>query len=46
MTSVLIDSDVLVWLTRGHVGAAKRLHALPGWRSSAVDGLAIEAFLP
>ena len=36
MTSVLIDSDVLVWPTRGHVGAAKRLHALPGWRISAV----------
>jgi predicted nucleic acid-binding protein len=27
---------VLVWLTRGHVGAAQRLHALPAWRISAV----------
>lgn len=34
--STLIDSDVLVWLTRGHVGAARRLHALPAWRISAV----------
>ena len=34
--TVLIDSDVLVWLTRGHVGAAQRLHALEAWRISAV----------
>lgn len=33
---MLIDSDVLVWLTRGHVGAAQRLHALEAWRISAV----------
>lgn len=33
---MLIDSDVLVWLTRGHVGAAEKLHALPAWRISAV----------
>ena len=33
---MLIDSDALVWLTRGHVGAAERLHALPAWRISAV----------
>ncbi|MEO8922094.1 MAG: type II toxin-antitoxin system VapC family toxin [Caldimonas sp.] len=33
---MLIDSDVLVWLTRGHVGAAKRLDALLAWRISAV----------
>jgi predicted nucleic acid-binding protein len=33
---MLIDSDVLVWLTRGHMGAAERLHALPKWRISAV----------
>jgi transcriptional regulator with XRE-family HTH domain len=32
---MLIDSDVLVWLTRGHVGAAKRLHAINLWRISA-----------
>ncbi len=33
---MLIDSDVLVWLTRGHAGAAERLLALPAWRISAV----------
>ena len=36
MSAMLIDSDVLVWLTRGHVGAAQRLHALPAWCISAV----------
>ena len=34
--SALIDSDVLIWLMRGHVGAAARLHALNSWRISAV----------
>ena len=34
--SPLIDSDVLVWLTRGHIGAAQRLHALNHWRISTV----------
>ena len=33
---MLIDSDVLVWLTRGHVSAAERLHAIDVWRISAV----------
>ena len=33
---MLIDSDVLVWLTRGHVGAAQRLHAIEAWRISTV----------
>lgn len=33
---MLIDSDVLVWLTRGHPGAAKRLRQLQAWRISAV----------
>lgn len=33
---MLIDSDVLVWLTRGHVGAAERLHTLTPWCISAV----------
>lgn len=33
---MLIDSDVLVWLTRGHVGAAQRLHAMNPWRISVV----------
>ena len=36
MSAMLIDSDVLIWLTRGHVGAAQRLHALPTWKISAV----------
>lgn len=30
--TVLIDSDVLIWLTRGHVGAATRLQAIDNWR--------------
>jgi predicted nucleic acid-binding protein len=33
---MLIDSDVLVWLTRGHPGAAERLRQLTPWRISAV----------
>jgi predicted nucleic acid-binding protein len=33
---MLIDSDVLVWLTRGHLGAAERLHTLSAWRISMV----------
>lgn len=33
---LLIDSDVLVWLTRGHAGAARRLNALNPWRISVV----------
>jgi predicted nucleic acid-binding protein len=33
---ILIDSDVLVWLTRGHTGAAQRLHAIDPWRISVV----------
>ena len=33
---MLIDTDVLVWLTRGHVRVAERLRALPEWRISAV----------
>lgn len=33
---MLIDSDVLVWLTRGHLGAAQRLHEVDPWRISAV----------
>ena len=34
--SMLIDSDVLVWLTRGHPLAAQRLNAIAVWRISAV----------
>lgn len=33
---ILIDSDVLVWLTRGHTGAAQRLQAIDPWRVSVV----------
>jgi predicted nucleic acid-binding protein len=36
MTEELIDSDVLVWLTRGHRGAAERLRTIKPWRISAV----------
>ena len=36
MAGILIDSDVLVWLTSGHVGAARWLHALDAWRISTV----------
>lgn len=32
----LIDSDVLVWLTRGHPSAALRLEAIKPWQISAV----------
>ena len=31
-----IDSDVLVWVTRGHLGAAQRLRELNPWRISVV----------
>lgn len=34
--SMLIDSDVLIWLTRGHLGAAQRLHGITPWRVSVV----------
>ena len=34
--AMLIDSDVLVWLTRGHPAAAERLHAIDPWRISVV----------
>jgi len=33
---MLIDTDVLIWLTRGHAGAAARLQALMPWRISVV----------
>lgn len=33
---MLIDSDVLVWLTRGHPLAAERLQAVNPWRVSVV----------
>lgn len=36
MHEFLIDSDVLVWVMRGHVGAARRLQSLPRWCISTV----------
>ena len=36
MSRILIDSDVLVWLTRGYPAAARRLHALDTWHISVV----------
>jgi predicted nucleic acid-binding protein len=33
---VLIDTDVLIWMTRGHAGAAVKLETLTPWRISAV----------
>ncbi len=33
---MLIDTDVLIWMTRGHVNAAARLQSLTPWRISAV----------
>lgn len=33
---MLIDSDVLIWLTRGHEVAAQRLQSISHWRISVV----------
>lgn len=33
---MLVDTDVLVWLTRGHHGAASRLKQIGDWRISAI----------
>jgi predicted nucleic acid-binding protein len=33
---MLIDTDVLIWMTRGHVGAALRLGQLLPWQLSVV----------
>ncbi len=33
---MLIDTDVLIWMTRGHAGAAARLQTLIPWQISAV----------
>ena len=33
---MLIDTDVLIWMTRGHANAAARLQTLTPWRISAV----------
>ena len=34
--AVLIDSDVLIWLTRGNLRAAQRLQQLAAWQISTV----------
>ena len=36
---ILIDSDVLIWLTRGHEKARARLAAIDPWRISVVTYL-------
>jgi uncharacterized protein with PIN domain len=33
---VLIDTDVLIWMTRGHADAAAKLQTITPWRISAV----------
>lgn len=33
---MLIDTDVLIWMTRGHAGAAARLQSISPWQISAV----------
>ena len=35
----LIDSDLLIWLTRGHPGARTRLAQIDSWRISAITYL-------
>lgn len=46
MPATPIDSDMVVWLTRGQVGAAQRLHARPAWRISAVSYMALAQGCP
>jgi predicted nucleic acid-binding protein len=36
---ILIDSDVLIWLTRGHAGAKTRLAQINPWQISAITYL-------
>ncbi len=33
---ILIDSDVLIWFTRGHIGARARLLQINSWRISTI----------
>jgi predicted nucleic acid-binding protein len=33
---MLIDTDVLIWMTRGHAGAAAKLQTMMPWRISSV----------
>ena len=33
---MLVDTDVIVWLTRGHRGAAARIRSIKTWQYSAV----------
>lgn len=36
---ILIDSDVLIWLTRGHAGAKARLMQINSWQISTITYL-------
>ena len=36
---ILIDTDVLIWLTRGHAGANARLDQIKPWRISTITYL-------
>lgn len=36
MPSTLIDTDVLIWMTRGHAGAAAKLQTMTPWHISTV----------
>ena len=33
---MLVDTDVLIWFTRGHVGAMQRLQSITPWQISTV----------
>jgi len=37
----LIDSDVLIWFTRGHLGAVERLARIDAWQISVVTYLEV-----
>lgn len=46
LKTMLIDSDVLVWMTRGHGGAVQRLAQVLPWRLSAVTYIADSGLRP
>jgi predicted nucleic acid-binding protein len=33
---LLVDTDVLIWFTRGHLGAMERLQSIAPWQISTV----------
>ena len=41
---MLIDTDVLIWMTRGHAGAAARLQTMTPWRISERAMQLIDAY--